>query len=85
MDMKKFFFVALAGLPMFLFVAPIPADQNPLAAPPGCCKQRSSTNNDNWQPNRLDYTNCELLNRSRDEDNLVDPQGLIWWDLNCRP
>lgn len=56
---------------------------NRLFAVDGCCKERSSTTG-RWSKNGKNYEACNGDNKLRDGDDLFQPRGLVWWDLQCR-
>lgn len=47
----------------------------------GCCKERTSINGQ-WKITRLPLEDCKERNKA-DEDSIVKPTGLIWWDIAC--
>jgi len=50
----------------------------------GCCKDRSSAAGI-WSRNGKNYEACKNDNQRRDGgDDLLQPAGLVWWDLQCR-
>jgi hypothetical protein len=57
--------------------------RNLVLAQSGCCKERDSYTA-SWRRNNLDFEACQRLNRERDNDNVFDPQGYVWWDTRCR-
>jgi hypothetical protein len=67
----------------FSFLILISSDNLFSSKEPGCCKQRKLIN-ELWDKNSLTFTECEKLNNNTDgNDNLLLPEGLVWWDLNC--
>lgn len=54
-----------------------------LADPAGCCKQRPNINATTWTPNHLTFAACQQLNLALDNDNIFQPTGRVWWDLQC--
>ncbi len=58
-----------------------------LADPAGCCEQRDNPNSPTWYRNSLNFSACDQLNRTLDNDDIFKPKGKVWWNLNpdeCR-
>jgi len=51
------------------------------AAMTGCCKERASSAAEFGPPNRLTFEQCKARNQARDDDNVFDQLGLVWWDV----
>ena len=50
------------------------------AAMTGCCKERTAPTTA-WQSNKLTFEQCKARNQARDDDNVFDQLGLVWWDV----
>ncbi len=46
----------------------------------GCCKQYR---NGQYYPNGMNLRQCQDANNATDRDNLYQPSGQFWWDVNC--
>ena len=53
-----------------------------LADPAGCCMQRPDTNSA-WVPNNLNFSACQQLNQALDHDDIFQPTGRVWWNVQC--
>ena len=71
------FFSAVVCQAIFL------ARDRPLADPTGCCEQRDNPNSGNWYRNSLNFSACDQLNRTLDNnDDIFKPTGKVWWNLS---
>jgi hypothetical protein len=49
----------------------------------GCCMERRDLNKDNWRKNGMNFRECRNANNGRDNDDIYQPAGYIWWKQNC--
>ena len=80
--MKKALFVV--GVLTFLtcILAFFSASSSVLADPAGCCMQRPDTNSA-WVRNQLNFSACQQLNQALDHDDIFQPTGRVWWNVQC--
>ncbi|MFQ6023549.1 MAG: hypothetical protein ACE5NW_12585 [Acidiferrobacterales bacterium] len=78
--MKRLALTLSVVLVVALFWAMLPSDDQVFAGS-GCCKARQSKN-DPWQKIGTDLNQCAELNQA-DNDNVLQPSGLVWWDAAC--
>jgi hypothetical protein len=48
----------------------------------GCCKTRASYTAA-WSRSGDTFEQCQAQNGARDDDNVYDERGLVWWDVRC--
>lgn len=49
----------------------------------GCCMERNSKSSYSWYENGLSFRKCREENQRRDNDDLYQRTGYIYWDENC--
>jgi hypothetical protein len=54
-----------------------------LLAQSGCCKTRNAYN-ERWSQVSWNFERCQQENQRGDGDDVFQPRGLVWWDLQCR-
>jgi hypothetical protein len=79
--MKKWGYLLGAAALAFVFVITLYGRVETHAIS-GCCKERSSYTG-NWYKNGKTFAQCQQANQ-RDDDNIFQQQGLVWWDVNCQ-
>ena len=55
---------------------------SPAYAMSGCCKQRGSDDK-RWRVIGRDLKKCKRENARKDQDNVFQPSGRVWWDSKC--
>jgi hypothetical protein len=80
--MKKFLLLLALTSIVFAFPTIICFDDQSFAGG-GCCMERSSKRSQNWRPNGLDFSTCRDLNQNRDDDDLYERRGYIYWEEYC--
>ena len=57
---------------------------NVLFAVSGCCKLRDSYNA-RWRIDKgMTFEACKADNDRKDKDDVFEPSGFVWWDVQCR-
>lgn len=69
---------------LFAYAIPITPGtiEQSLAGAGGCCKQHAPDGS--WYSNGMGFNQCRSANRRQDNnDDLFQPIGQFWWDVNC--
>ncbi len=80
--MKKILWVLGFLLFAAAFSVTLPCD-NQLFAVSGCCMERSSSSG-SWSGSGKNFAGCSKYNQVKDGDDLFEPRGFVWWDVQCR-
>lgn len=80
--MTKAAYLAAATLCAGVFVLMLTGSDTAVAQG-GCCMERDGPNAP-WHIVGRDLQDCKKRNADADkEDNIMRPQGRIWWNINC--
>ncbi len=66
--------------------AVVVGSQSAAIAGGGCCMQRDAVTDDApWYQISEDFEECDALNQrlDRNQDDVFEPAGLIWWNIDC--
>jgi len=79
--MRRVFLLIGCSLGVAAFSLALPQPDGLLAVT-GCCKVRGSYWAA-WYKNKMNFKDCEDLNREIDWDDVFDESGQVWWDVVC--
>ena len=49
----------------------------------GCCMERNNRRINDWYENGLSFRKCRDLNQEKDNDDLYEKNGHIYWSRDC--
>ena len=80
--MKKVLLLLALMAIVFTFLTIISFNDQPYAGG-GCCMERDNPRSSHWYENGVSFRKCQDLNRRRDNDDLYERAGYIYWEENC--